>query len=72
MILTQDEADTLAAGLPELPDAIRDRLIGDYGLPPATRRSSLKNARRHSLRGVSAGRDRGLVANWMTVELFGA
>ena len=32
MLVTQDEVDTLAASLPELPDDIRDRLIGDYGL----------------------------------------
>jgi aspartyl-tRNA(Asn)/glutamyl-tRNA(Gln) amidotransferase subunit B len=32
MIVTQDEVDALALALPELPDDIRDRLIGEYGL----------------------------------------
>ncbi len=73
MLVTQDEVDALAAGLPELPDAIRDRLIGDYGLSPYDA-SVITDERETALyyEAASAGRDRKLVANWMTVELFGA
>jgi aspartyl-tRNA(Asn)/glutamyl-tRNA(Gln) amidotransferase subunit B len=73
MVVTQDEVDALAAGLPELPDAIRDRLIGVYGLSPYDA-SVITEERETALyyEAASAGRDRKLVANWMTVELFGA
>ena len=73
MLVTQDEVDALAASLPELPDAIRDRLIGDYGLSPYDA-SVITEERETALfyEEASTGRDRKLVANWMTVELFGA
>ena len=32
LVIPQDEVNELAAALPELPDQIKDRLIGDYGL----------------------------------------
>ena len=32
LVISQDEVDKLAAALPELPDLIKDRLTGDYGL----------------------------------------
>ena len=73
MFVTQDEVDALAASLPELPDDIRDRLIGDYGLSPYDA-SVITEERETALyyEAASTGRDRKLVANWMTVELFGA
>ena len=73
MLVTQEEVDALAAGLPELPDDIRDRLIGDYGLSPYDA-SVITEERETALyyEAASTGRDRKLVANWMTVELFGA
>ena len=73
LFVTQNEVDKLAAGLPELPDDIRDRLIGDYGLS-AYDASVITEERETALyyEEASTDRDRKLVANWMTVELFGA
>ena len=71
--VTQKEVDDLAAALPELPDDIRDRLINDYGLSPYD--ASVITEERDTAEfyeAASAGQDRKLVANWMTVELFGA
>jgi len=73
LVVTQKEVDDLAAALPELPDDIRDRLINDYGLSPYD--ASVITEERHTAEfyeAASAGQDRKLVANWMTVELFGA
>ena len=73
LFVTQDEVDKLEADLPELPDDIRDRLIGDYGLS-AYDASVITEERDTALyyEEASTDRDRKLVANWMTVELFGA
>ncbi len=73
LFVTQDEVDKLAADLPELPDDIRDLLIGDYGLS-AYDASVITEERETALyyEEASTDRDRKLVANWMTVELFGA
>ena len=73
LMFSQDEVDKLAAALPELPDQIRDRLIDDYGLSPYDA-AVITEERATALyyEAASAGQDRKLVANWMTVELFGA
>ncbi len=73
MVITQEEVDALAAALPELPDQIRERLIDDYGLSPYDA-AVITEERATALyyEAASNGRDRKLVANWMTVELFGA
>ena len=73
LTVTQAEVDDLAAALPELPDDIRDRLINDYGLSPYD--ASVITEERETAayyESAIAGQDRKLVANWMTVELFGA
>ena len=73
LVVTQREVDDLAAALPELPDEIRDRLINDYGLSYYD--ASVITEERDTAEfyeAASAGQDRKLVANWMTVELFGA
>jgi aspartyl-tRNA(Asn)/glutamyl-tRNA(Gln) amidotransferase subunit B len=73
LTVTQAEVDDFAAALPELPDAIRDRLMNDYGLSPYD--ASVITEERETAayyESASAGQDRKLVANWMTVELFGA
>ena len=73
LVVTQKEVDDLAAALPELPDDIRDRLINDYGL--SSYDASVITEERDTAEFyevASAGQDRKLVANWMTVELFGA
>ena len=73
MVVTQDEVDELASCLPELPDDIRDRLMEDYGLS-AYDASVITEERETALyyEAASNNADRKLVANWMTVELFGA
>jgi aspartyl-tRNA(Asn)/glutamyl-tRNA(Gln) amidotransferase subunit B len=73
LVILQDEVDELAAALPELPDQIKDRLTGDYGLS-AYDAAVITEERETALfyEAASQGHDRKLVANWMTVELFGA
>ncbi len=73
LVILQDEVDELAAALPELPDLIKDRLTGDYGLS-AYDAAVITDERETALfyEAASHGHDRKLVANWMTVELFGA
>ena len=73
LVIDQSEVDELSAGLPELPDAIRDRLTSEYGLS-AYDAAVITEERETAAfyEAASAGRDRKLVANWMTVELFGA
>ena len=73
LVVTQEEVDALAHALPELPDDIRERLIGKYGL--STYDASVITEERDTAlyyEAASNNRDRKLVANWMTVELFGA
>ena len=73
--LQLDEAwvEDIRASLPELPDALKARLISTYGLSPydATVLSE-DRATAAFYEEVAAGRDAKLAANWMTVELFGA
>jgi aspartyl-tRNA(Asn)/glutamyl-tRNA(Gln) amidotransferase subunit B len=71
--ITQSDVDKLAAELPELPDSIKDRLMNDYGLS-AYDAAVITEERETAAfyEAASKGRDRKLVANWMTVELFGA
>ena len=73
LVIEAEEVAALKAALPELPDAIRDRLTHEYGLSPydaAVITEEREIAAYYE--AASTGRDRKLVANWMTVELFGA
>ncbi|MEC9166459.1 MAG: Asp-tRNA(Asn)/Glu-tRNA(Gln) amidotransferase subunit GatB, partial [Pseudomonadota bacterium] len=65
LVIDQSEVDELSAGLPELPDAIRDRLTSDYGLS-AYDAAVITEERETAAfyEAASAGRDRKLVANW--------
>ena len=59
--------------LPELPDALRARMLDQYGLSPYD--ASLISEDRAVAayyEAAAAGQDAKIVANWMTVELFGA
>ena len=59
--------------LPELPDALRARLLDQYGLSPYD--ASLISEDRAVAayyETAAAGQDAKIVANWMMVELFGA
>jgi aspartyl-tRNA(Asn)/glutamyl-tRNA(Gln) amidotransferase subunit B len=71
--VTQDYVDEIAAELPELPDDIRMRMVDEYGLSSYDA-GVLTEERETALfyETASAGRDRKIVANWMSVELFGA
>lgn len=73
LVIPQEEVDELANALPELPDQIKDRLMGEYALSSYDA-AVITEERETALyyEAASAGRDRKLVANWMTVELFGA
>ena len=73
LVIPQAEVDELNAALPELPDQIRDRLTGEYGLSAYDASVIIEERETASYyEAASAERDRKLVANWMTVELFGA
>jgi len=73
LVISQGEVDELAAALPELPDQIKDRMTGEYGLS-AYDAAVITEERDTALfyEAASQEHDRKLVANWMTVELFGA
>ena len=72
-LFPQEEVDELSAALPELPDLIRERLTGEYGLSAYDASVIIEERETAAYyEAASAERDRKLVANWMTVELFGA
>ena len=69
----QSWVDALKAELPELPDALKARLMDQYGLTSydaTVIAEDLDTAAFYEK--VAEGRDPKLAANWMTVELFGA
>ena len=65
--------EDLRKNLPELPDALRTRLMEQYGLSAydASLISEDRNTAAYYEK-AAAGQDAKLVANWMVVELFGA
>ena len=70
---TDEFVSELQAELPELPDQIRARLVGDYGLSSYDAAVITEEKETAAFYEAAAeGRDKKLVANWMTVELFGA
>jgi len=73
LVLDKDWVEDIRANLPELPDALKARLISQYGLTPydATVISEDRGTAAF-YEAVANGRDPKLAANWMTVELFGA
>ena len=70
---TQGFVDELKVDLPELPDQIRERMVGEYGLS-AYDAAVLTEERETAAfyEQAATGQDKKLVANWMSVELFGA
>ena len=70
---SQSLVDELASQLPELPDQIRERMIGDYGL--SSYDAAVLTEERETAAFYEAAadsQDKKLTANWMSVELFGA
>ncbi|MEX1147821.1 MAG: Asp-tRNA(Asn)/Glu-tRNA(Gln) amidotransferase subunit GatB [Sphingomonadales bacterium] len=83
LTLTQDWVDNLAIGLPELPDAKRERLIADLGLTPYAASVLVAEkenadyfeaviARLEEATGKPVREFGTQVANWITGDLFGA
>ena len=70
--LTQEFVDKIAADLPELPDAKKERFISEFGLP-AYDAGVLVASRRTAeyFEAVATGRDPKITANWVTSNLFG-
>lgn len=70
---SKDLVAELKSQLPELPDQIRERMIGDYGLS-AYDASVLTEEKETAAfyEAAAEGRDKKLTSNWMSVELFGA
>ena len=73
LTFTQDYVDEIKSSLPELPDQIKARMISEYGLS-AYDAGVLTEERETAAFYESASnkQDKKLVANWMSVELFGA
>ena len=73
LTFTQDYVDEIKNTLPELPDQIKERMISEYGLS-AYDAGVLTEERETAVfyESASGGQDKKLVANWMSVELFGA
>ena len=71
LVLEQDYVDELKSRLPELPDAKKSRVIGDYGLS-AYDASVLvaEQANAEYFETVARGRDAKQAANWVTGDLF--
>ena len=73
LVFEQSWVDEIAANLPELPDALKARLIDQYGLSPYDATVISEDLETASFyEKVADGRDPKLASNWMTVELFGA
>ena len=73
LVLSEEMVSEIESTLPELPDEIRARMTGEYGLSDydaAVLTEEKETAAFYE--AASAGRDRKLTANWMSVELFGA
>ncbi|MEL6375312.1 MAG: Asp-tRNA(Asn)/Glu-tRNA(Gln) amidotransferase GatCAB subunit B, partial [Pseudomonadota bacterium] len=72
LTFTQAHVDGLAADLPELPDAKRERFMGDFSLSRYD--ADVLVAERDAadfFEEVAAGRDGKMAANWVINELFG-
>src|SRR6185295_11400749 len=72
LVLTQDYVDRIKAGLPELPDARKNRFIKDYGLSPYD--AGLLVAEKDTaefFEAVAKGRDAKQATNWVTGDFFG-
>ena len=71
--LEQAFVDQLKAELPELPDQIKKRMMDEYGLSSYDAGVLTEESETASFyEAASTGGDRKMVANWMSVELFGA
>ncbi|XDZ64673.1 Asp-tRNA(Asn)/Glu-tRNA(Gln) amidotransferase subunit GatB [Alphaproteobacteria bacterium LSUCC0684] len=73
LVLDEAWVAEIRSSLPELPDALKARLISQYGLTPYDATVISEDRETAAFyEAVAKGRDAKLAANWMTVELFGA
>lgn len=73
LAFSREWVDEIAAGLPELPDAKKARLMADYGLSAYDASVLIgESARADYFEEVAKRRDAKLASNWVTGELFGA
>jgi aspartyl-tRNA(Asn)/glutamyl-tRNA(Gln) amidotransferase subunit B len=73
LVLDEVWVAELKAGLPELPDAKRQRFMRDYGLSPYDASVLvLEQATADFYEAVAKGRDAKLAANWVMGDLFAA
>jgi aspartyl-tRNA(Asn)/glutamyl-tRNA(Gln) amidotransferase subunit B len=71
LVLDPAWIESIRAGLPELPDAKRARLVAQYGLSPYDAGVLvIEQARADYFERAAQGRDAKLVANWVTNELL--
>jgi len=71
LVLTSDYVEKIKAGLPELPDARKNRFINDYGLSaydPGVLVAEKDTA--EFFEAVAKGRDAKQATNWVTGDLF--
>jgi len=69
--LSQEYVDKIKAGLPELPDAKKQRFIDDYGVAPDDAGVLVAEQETAAFfEAVADGRDAKLAANWVIHELF--
>ncbi|MBI3196380.1 MAG: Asp-tRNA(Asn)/Glu-tRNA(Gln) amidotransferase subunit GatB [Rhodospirillales bacterium] len=72
LVFTQEYVDRIRAGLPELPDARKNRFIKDYGLTPYDAGVLVgEKDTAEFFEAVAKGRDAKQATNWVTGDLFG-
>jgi aspartyl-tRNA(Asn)/glutamyl-tRNA(Gln) amidotransferase subunit B len=70
--ISSQTIEEIAAALPELPDAKRERLVREYSLPPYDAGVLVgERATADFFEAVASGRDAKAAANWVINELFG-
>ena len=73
LVLDAAWVEEIKAGLPELPDEKKARLVADYGLSPYDASVLVGEAENADFfEAVASGRDAKTAANWVTGSLFGA
>ncbi len=73
LVIEQSFVDSINDNLPELPDTLKHRFIGDYGMKPYDASVLVaEKTRAEFFEAVAKGRDPKLSVTWVTTELMGA